>query len=629
MPRSRIFSFLYFGLSRPFSLLCVTFLVGLLLFVPGCGGGPEQEGCQKPKDLLGLSVKALIICKPRQDTGYRRGKAFPITVVTVDGKPVERKTANAYYVMQQAAAKAGVAIRIVSGFRTMAQQQYLYNCYLTKKCNNGNLAARPGYSNHQSGHALDLNTRASGVYHWLTANGGKFGFKRTIPSEKWHWEWWSGGPGGGPCQSTCTPKCTTKTKFVGKDCKAGDCSAFGAYCTNDKLGLRCYSAFCPALGSTNVCVKGQIGTCKDGKLSLIKCPAGKTCGSKPIVACVGAQKAKGSLKAGCDGISGWAQDPDQPTKSIVVQLFFGGPAGSSKASRLTLNANQYNSGLCKSLGSCKHAFSSRTPRSYLDGKPHLIYGYALDSETGALQALASSPTTLQCPYVAPQGLLRYVPSPASFAAWRFSSLWDVLSVLDSDLMTLQKGPAIPSSPILVQADNGKPEVWLIDGSWRRFVSGPAVLTAWRWSGKSIKVWPASKVYAFTKGTSWPPLPTLVKGSKDEVYLLDTPQSTTPPQEKPPLPESAPSSDGGTASERGSTLSDTGGLSTEQGSDSSSRQGRVLVLDGDLGGHLQPRQKSGCNCSTSSKNSPTSLWVLLFWVGLWSRQRSFKPSGRSG
>jgi MYXO-CTERM domain-containing protein len=140
-----------------------------------------------------------IDCTESQDTGYTSGKAFAITVVTVDGKKVEKDTANAYYVMAQAAAADGVNLAIVSGFRTMAQQQQLYSCYVNCSCNNCNLAAKPGYSNHQSGHALDLNTSASGVLSWLNAHGASFGFKRTVPSENWHWEWWGGGPGGGPC----------------------------------------------------------------------------------------------------------------------------------------------------------------------------------------------------------------------------------------------------------------------------------------------------------------------------------------------------------------------------------------------------------------------------------------------
>ncbi len=161
---------------------------------------------EAPPDELDIDMarRGLIDCTERTDTGYVDGNPFPIVVVTVDGKPAERETANAYYVMQQAAASDGVQIAVVSGFRTQAEQQYLYDCYIHCNCNNCNLAARPGYSNHQSGHALDLNTASSGVLAWLNAHGGAFGFSRTVPSEDWHWEWWGGGPGGGPCVgATC------------------------------------------------------------------------------------------------------------------------------------------------------------------------------------------------------------------------------------------------------------------------------------------------------------------------------------------------------------------------------------------------------------------------------------------
>lgn len=122
-----------------------------------------------------------------QTTGYNKGRAMRICVTTVNGKEVEVNTASAYARMRDAAARDGVSLTIVSGFRTMQKQRELYAAY---KAHRGNLAAPPGYSNHQSGHALDLNAKAPGVYAWLTRNGAKFGFRRTVPSEIWHWEKW-------------------------------------------------------------------------------------------------------------------------------------------------------------------------------------------------------------------------------------------------------------------------------------------------------------------------------------------------------------------------------------------------------------------------------------------------------
>lgn len=172
----------------------------------GCGPAVDEADEVEPELNFTSIEQGLVTCGTRQDTGYRNGTPFTITVVTADGKPVERDTANAYAVMQDAAARAGVTLTVVSGFRTMAEQQYLYACYVNCNCNSCNLAAQPGYSNHQSGHALDLNTSSPGVYNWLAANAARFGFSRTVPSEPWHWEWWGGGPGGGPC-TTAPPSC--------------------------------------------------------------------------------------------------------------------------------------------------------------------------------------------------------------------------------------------------------------------------------------------------------------------------------------------------------------------------------------------------------------------------------------
>jgi hypothetical protein len=119
--------------------------------------------------------------------GFVDGRAMRIVVTRLDAKPVEVHTAAAYARMRDAALRDHVRLRIVSGFRTMAHQQALYRAYRRGR---GNLAAVPGHSNHQSGHALDLNTSSPGVLRWLDRNARRFGFRRTVPTESWHWEWW-------------------------------------------------------------------------------------------------------------------------------------------------------------------------------------------------------------------------------------------------------------------------------------------------------------------------------------------------------------------------------------------------------------------------------------------------------
>jgi hypothetical protein len=182
-------------------VICILSLLGLT----ACADAPlEAESTEAAPEAPGddFALKGgTVRCDPWQTTGYQDGQPFGITVVEVDGKPVELRTANAYAVMQAAAAADGVSLRIYSGFRRHEEQAYLYQCYVDCDCNQCNLAAPPGYSNHQSGFALDLNTEGPGVYTWLDRHARSFGFARTVPSEDWHWEHFGDGPGGGPCQA--------------------------------------------------------------------------------------------------------------------------------------------------------------------------------------------------------------------------------------------------------------------------------------------------------------------------------------------------------------------------------------------------------------------------------------------
>lgn len=124
---------------------------------------------------------------------YAGGKELgKITLIVVDGKPVERQTGLQFLAMQTAARVAGVKLVLVSGFRSWAEQVRLYGLYLAGR---GNLAAKPGFSNHQSGIAVDIEVGGSftsPVYRWLEANAARYGFVNTGKSfsqpEPWHWE---------------------------------------------------------------------------------------------------------------------------------------------------------------------------------------------------------------------------------------------------------------------------------------------------------------------------------------------------------------------------------------------------------------------------------------------------------
>ncbi len=142
---------------------------------------------------FGAAIVVLCICltnaQARTATGYRHGQKTRIKLVEVSGVELEATTARAFRAMAAAARKKGLELGIRSGFRSHDEQKQLYRDY---RRGWGHLAARPGYSNHQSGLAVDIFIDDYRVYEWLKQHAGEFGFRRTVRREAWHWEYVGG-----------------------------------------------------------------------------------------------------------------------------------------------------------------------------------------------------------------------------------------------------------------------------------------------------------------------------------------------------------------------------------------------------------------------------------------------------
>lgn len=121
-------------------------------------------------------------------TGYVEGAASQITVAPIgEGKYLRSDAASAFIRMRDAARADGLTLTVASAFRTYDEQKRLHDAYLAGQ---GNLAAAPGYSNHQGGISLDISVGQSythPVYLWLAQNAGRFGFVNDVRGEPWHW----------------------------------------------------------------------------------------------------------------------------------------------------------------------------------------------------------------------------------------------------------------------------------------------------------------------------------------------------------------------------------------------------------------------------------------------------------
>lgn len=225
--------------------------------------------------------------------------------------------------------------------------------------------------------------------------------------------------------------------------------------------------------------------------------------------------------AACESVSGWTQDPDDPTSSIAAHVYFGGPAGSD-AVGVALSANVSRSDLCDALGSCEHAYAVKPPLSLFDGQPHEVHAYGIDSAGGANAELSGSPQMLTCTPAVPEGVRRHVQSEESFAAWKLDAYWSKLPLTDAQIETLAESSPLPLEPELVQADDGSPEVWLLDGDYKRHVPDPAAMAAWGFASEDIVVKPASELAAFDEGPALRPSPVLVQNTSGKTDLIDDP-----------------------------------------------------------------------------------------------------------
>ena len=157
---------------------------GTIVLVPGQG---QEEG--------GTGGSGVNCPVPAESTMA----TFPPNVVSGGSGKATQDTVNNFLAMREAALRAGIDLKVTSGYRSDATQVSLYN----QNCPGGNCrvaTAKPcsmggGGSNHNSGQALDISVGCSNgnsscntpAYRWLKANGGQWNFHNNLPSDPVHW----------------------------------------------------------------------------------------------------------------------------------------------------------------------------------------------------------------------------------------------------------------------------------------------------------------------------------------------------------------------------------------------------------------------------------------------------------
>jgi len=136
--------------------------------------------------------------------------AYPVSLTEIGGQLLEPAAADAFQAMVRAARQEGAHIVLRSGYRSHSRQSWLFFGVAAARgislAERARVSAPPGYSEHHTGFALDLDdgqdpqpmqqsferTRAG---KWLIANAHRFCFEMSFPRDNpqgidygpWHW----------------------------------------------------------------------------------------------------------------------------------------------------------------------------------------------------------------------------------------------------------------------------------------------------------------------------------------------------------------------------------------------------------------------------------------------------------
>ena len=134
---------------------------------------------------------------------YNEAPASELVKVNARKKEYLHKDAAPKFNQMVADAKEdGVNLVLLSGMRSVKHQKEVFQRKQQKPEERAKISAPPGYSEHHTGYAIDLNKLDSSFektkeFKWLEKNAGKYGFEMSFPKdnsqgvnyEPWHWRY--------------------------------------------------------------------------------------------------------------------------------------------------------------------------------------------------------------------------------------------------------------------------------------------------------------------------------------------------------------------------------------------------------------------------------------------------------
>ncbi|WP_309224604.1 D-alanyl-D-alanine carboxypeptidase family protein [Halomicronema sp. CCY15110] len=166
---------------------------------PGVGAMVGAEATPSRTSLLG-------------HLAYEEAELSALVPLTLNGEILMQPEAAARFEAMVADANAaGISLLPISGFRTVADQQYLFFEIKAERgqtvSTRAEVSAPPGYSEHHTGYAIDIGDAsqpqadlnvdfaATPAFQWLATNAPRYSFELSFPEgnaqgvqyEPWHW----------------------------------------------------------------------------------------------------------------------------------------------------------------------------------------------------------------------------------------------------------------------------------------------------------------------------------------------------------------------------------------------------------------------------------------------------------
>ena len=154
--------------------------------------GLDKNYYENPVIVKDYNVNVLVNKYNQLDSSFEPKDITELTKCSGKGESLSLDAKLAYDELCEASLKDGMSLGVTSSYRSYESQQKIYNSYLKS---NGQeyvdkYVALPGYSEHQTGLALDVKSlnaspfKITNEYKWMINNAYKYGFILRYPEEK-------------------------------------------------------------------------------------------------------------------------------------------------------------------------------------------------------------------------------------------------------------------------------------------------------------------------------------------------------------------------------------------------------------------------------------------------------------